>query len=441
MERMVVIIFQFWLLLICGGIGIFVSKKIFDSFDSNSRMMVGPALKPDRDAHVCLFTSAAPVDYWNHKTYTTTMEAALDRIIAGKKQPGGGHPPDAASSKNLKAAIEELRTALQDALPFLIHQEESNNYNSKPARPTLPSSSDVSVSWLLSLCNSIPSEGGLEPIQIARAIVEAANATTNEAQQQDMLFDVLGASNEAMNVLMEVAPKLPLIRNEISIADIDAIRSASSSLNAPITVAVDLEEERRHMLLREAINTAHLAAVAKAELEELEGGGMGGNAVTHTIVRNSDVKARKFAEKAAKRAELALKRAKDAGAILDEQDLLKIDKTSLGDGGLVNRTEDAVRALQLSLLPEGSRQYYDQRALPKDAIREIIGDIERVIIPAPLLDKENLPPRLTIRDIMDSECAKAFAGKGKHVISMPKRISSSEKPRDGVIKPNAIANV
>jgi hypothetical protein len=350
-----------------------------------------------------------------------TMEAALDRIAA-KKRPGGRLPDAlAASSEELKAAIEELRAALQDALPFLIHlHQESDGPHAKPAAHA--TNSGVSLSWLLQLCSSIPSEGGLEPIQMARAIVEAANYdTTDEAQQQNMLFDALGGSVEAMNVLVEVTPKLALIRQAISTADIDAIRNASSSLNngggpmgmTPTTTThVDLVEEERQLWLRQAIDAAHLAAVAQAALEEAEGGHKVGG-MTHTILRDSDVKARKFAEKTAKKAALALQRARDAGAILDEQDLLQIDKTSLGDGGLVNRSEDAVRALQLSLLPEGSRHYYDQRGLPKDAIRQVTGDIERVIIPAPVLDKENLPPRLTIRDIMDAECAKAFAGKKK----------------------------
>lgn len=334
---------------------------------------------------------------------TKNMEAALEKI-AGKKR-SKSLPSPADESRALKLAIGELRVALQDVLPFLIHRNAETQENSANCKQK----SGVSAPWLINLCMSIHSEGGLEPIQMARAIVEASHET-NEAQQQTMLFDVLGASEDAMTVLMEVAPKLATIRNDISISDIDAIRSASNSTSTQsATATVDLEEERRHLLLREAIDTAQVAAVAKAELEELEGAGTNGVS-THTIARASDVKARKFADKAARRAEQALKRAKEAGAILDDQDLLKIDTTSLGDGGFLHRSDDVVRDLKQSLLPEGSRQYYDHRGLPKDAIREQIGDIERVIIPAPVLNKENLPPRLKIRDIMDSECAKAFAG-------------------------------
>jgi hypothetical protein len=183
---------------------------------------------------------------------------------------------------------------------------------------------------------------------------------------------------------------------------------------------IDIEEERRQFLLREAMDAAQVAAVAQAEVDAVLGvvdrSGVGAPHAavsTHTIVRSSERQLIKLAEKAAKRAAVALQRAKDAGAIVDEANLLSLDATatSLGPGGLRHRTHDEIGYLQQSLLPDGSRQYYDQRGLPKGAIREEIGDMERVVIPAAKLDDLHLPPRLRIRDVItDPTIARAFDG-------------------------------
>ena len=73
---------------------------------------------------------------------------------------------------------------------------------------------------------------------------------------------------------------------------------------------------------------------------------------------------------------------------------------------------DELRSLQDSLLPEGSRKYYNEEGLPNGTIREDDTDIgfERVVIPPPFLDVSKLHPRLSIDDILDHDCARAFAG-------------------------------
>jgi hypothetical protein len=260
----------------------------------------------------------------------------------------------------------------------------------------------------------------LEPWQLARAIVEASQLDS-EQQQEAALFDVLGASESAMAVLMQLAPKLSEIRQRIHLNDLTpethhgnvSMGAASSSS----TTLIDIEEERRQFLLREAMDAAQVAAVAQAEVDAVLGVSVGigatSTASTHTIVRSSERQLIKLAEKAAKRAAVALQRAKDAGAILDEANLLSLDAaaTSLGPGGLLHRTHDEIGYLQQSLLPDGSRQYYDQRGLPKGAIREEIGDMERVVIPAATLDDLHLPPRLRIREVItDPTIARAFDG-------------------------------
>lgn len=342
------------------------------------------------------------------------MEAALQRN--DRKLPS---PLATAEAERIADALRNLHSALQAALPLLRDDSRDDSAKVKDqndsAADSEPSSKTVSAAWLLNLCQTVPSE--LEPLQIARTIVEAA-MLVDEAQQQAALFDALGASDQAMKVLMEVVFVLPEIRRMIRLEDLEVAshQAAASSSHAQLKedfTMVDVDEERRQFLLREAVDAAQIAAIAQAEADAILGttaGATGSAAATHTIVRTSEQRAIKFAEKAKRRAAQALQRAKDAGAILDESDLLSIDRTHLGDGGLVNRSNEEVWALQQSLLPEGSRQYYDSRGLPKDSIREVEGDMERVIIPAARRDEANLPARLKIADIMNSELSKAFEG-------------------------------
>jgi hypothetical protein len=336
---------------------------------------------------------------------------------------------------SIAQALQNLHDAVQAALPVLnrARDDKENGDSIDTEAGGFATETDsvvaVSASWLLQLCSSVASEY-LEPWQLARAIVEASQLD-HEQQQEAALFDVLGASESAMDVLMQVAPKLSEIRQRIHLDDLtppahygdssmDAAFAGSSSSSSTL---IDIEEERRQFLLREAMDAAQVAAVAQAEVDAVlgvhVGGGVGTSATnhaavsTHTIVRSSERQLIKLAEKAAKRAAVALQRAKDAGAILDETNLLSLDAaaTSLGPGGLLHRTHDEMGYLQQSLLPDGSRQYYDQRGLPKGAIREKIGDMDRVVIPAAKLDDLHLPQRLRIRDVItDPTIARAFDG-------------------------------
>jgi len=340
------------------------------------------------------------------------MEAALRSVSDGKK-------PSSASkveADKISAALQKLHAALQSALPLLLDHQNSSNQHRNVQRKS-NGDGGVTVAWLLKLCQTVPSE--LDAVHLAQAVVEAAHLEDGGAQQEAALFDALGASEEAMQVLFEVAPMLGEIRSRISREDLFHIAESggattSAAGTTTTTTMVDVEEERRQFLLREAMDAAQVAAVAQAEVDELLGRGSGNAgpaATTHTILRTSEIQAKKAAEKAAKRAAQALQRAKDAGAILDEIDLLRIDQSQLGDGGLMHRNRDDMWALQQSLLPEGSREYYDtNRGLPRNAIREQDNDMEKVILPAMRMDPKQVATRLKIAEIMDANCARAFEG-------------------------------
>ena len=322
-----------------------------------------------------------------------TMEELL---IQFEQENGPGKLED-FSGDEVGKALKQFADALRQALPFL--QEEE----SKEGETNL-----INAQWLIDICRKVPSELG--PERLARAVWEASTLK-DEGRQQEALFEALGASDEAMAVLFEVAPNLSQINRNINPSDLGGASGGEVSL--PATTFIDPEEQHRQKLRQEAIDAAQVAAIARAEVEALSDPLMMGGA-THTITRSSDIKAKKAADKAAKRAAQALQRAKAAGAIIDESDLLSVDNSNnmMGDGGLIGRSTNELRALQESLLPEGSRQYYNSEGLPHGTVREYNDEIgyESVSIPPPQVDKSLLHPRLNIRDILDPACARAFAG-------------------------------
>lgn len=264
-------------------------------------------------------------------------------------------------------------------------------------------SDEVDVKWLLDVIKMVPSELG--HVHLARAIWTAAQLT-DQAQQQAALFDALG--EEGMDVIFQIAEHLPKISK---IRESSLPTGETTSTGTPLANYVDIEEEHRQYLLEEARNAAQVAAFAKAEFDLANAGGSSGRG-THTVTRKSDLQAAKAAKKAAKKAEQALQAAKDAGAIVDEEDWISLSQSMnvMGNGGLMGRTTEELQQLQQSLLPEGSRQVYDNQGLPRGTEREYGNGYEKVTIPAVRRDESTLHRRLVISEIMDKECAKAFKG-------------------------------
>ena len=345
---------------------------------------------------------------------TTHVDAALQNLCSALRELQQHllqYSDDDGDEENKALILPDTRSDTNYATVAAVPSKNQNDF--------VDERNAITMEELIGLCSKVQASTYLEPIQLVRAIVDAA-ALPNEAQQQAALFDVFGSeSDEAMQVLIDVGSKLSYIQQHIHASDIDRYISITKtdsnfgdtdipSYNGE-SAYVDIEEERRQLLLQEAMDAAQMAAIAQAQVAN-----GGTNSGTHTVVRTSDKQALKLAEKAKKRAAVALQRAKDAGVmILNEEDLLNVNVQghTLGTGGLINRTEDEIWKLQQSLLPEGTREYYDHRGLPKDAIREKIGnDMERVIIPAKLRDETKLPQRLQILDIMDPILGQAFEG-------------------------------
>jgi hypothetical protein len=316
------------------------------------------------------------------------MQAVLQRI---EEEDGLGKVGD-YSHDDVSQAISRFADALRQALPIL-QQETRDDEDDK-----------IDAQWLLRICAKIPSELG--PLHLARAVLDASGKN-DEGQKQEALFAALGASEEAMEVLFEIAPRLPQIKQNIRLSDLGEDDGQAPSFPMEF---MDEEELYRQRLRQETLDAAQAAAITQAEADARMAPSRSGS--THTIARSSDMEAQKMAKKAAKRAAQALQRAKDAGAVIDESELLAVDASVMGRGGLIGSSIDVLRDLQESLLPEGSRKYYTEEGLPSGTIRkddDIIG-YERVIIPPPVSDASKLHARLKIQDILDPVCAKAFAG-------------------------------
>lgn len=334
------------------------------------------------------------------------MEAILDDI---GWEPSAKPPPPSTLS-----ALEALAAALQAVLPLLAdhqhyRQDAAITKSSTTTTSDDASSNKIDAAWLRQQLQAIPTELGTDYLMHQ---VWEATRLPDEARQQTALFDVLGASEEAMQVMFAaIAPNLSKIAL-LSESELQTNTNGANSSGAggADETLVDIEEEQRRYLFREAQDAAQMAALAQAQVDAMTGGGSVG---THTVARASDKQMIKWAEKTKKRAATALQRAKDAGAIVDEQDLLNLDSfASAGAGGMMGQetSQEMLYALQSSLLPEGAKHYYDKRGLPVDTIVESTDEYEKAIIPATPRDLSKLPARKVLSEYLTPVQRIAFSG-------------------------------
>jgi hypothetical protein len=329
---------------------------------------------------------------------------------------------------NISVALEQLIRALRDVLPSLegndgetktSDEEYDNNDNNSN------NNNGIDAQWLIQLLRPVATDEEHLSLMV-RLVWEAATQSKDQQQQEEALFAALGASDEAMTALFTIVPNAIEIRNNITI---DSLREAgvvtddnntNSSNNNNYSTYEDPVEIERQRLRQDAYEAAQIAAIAQVEADAVTGVGTSAHA-THSVTRSSEQALIKAARKAQKRANQTFQKAKAAGAVIDENDLYHYggtgsDGLTMGDGGLMNRSEDDLRAMQASLAPEGSRILSNEPTLPSGTIREdndVIG-YEKVTIPAPRLDPDSLHERLRLDDIFVNEneidCARAFKG-------------------------------
>ena len=117
-----------------------------------------------------------------------------------------------------------------------MQSNNSNNTNGVEARK-----------WLLTLCERIPSDqNSLGTKALVRAIWDICSSSchhqwkkedaldgnnSNQQQQQSALFDLLGSSDEAIDVLFEICPRIHWICENISLKDLDEVATRAADDN------------------------------------------------------------------------------------------------------------------------------------------------------------------------------------------------------------------
>lgn len=237
----------------------------------------------------------------------------------------------------------------------------------------------------------------------------------------EALFEIMARESDILSHVTE---------EEIRRVDATATRSAESDdneeeWNSPQSSVHRDVEQKLQTLRNEAYETTNLLTTLRQDFLSASSTGPGGSG-THTVQRKSDRDAEKMYKKAVRRAAVAIERAKEAGALTDADEKIlsrlkegrEVDSSDLGKEWILeNRGLDGMSSRQMELmrrdlLPEGTRVYDStlNRGLPRGAIREVKEGYERVIIPAPILDRTKLPKRIVLDEVMDGEERKAFEG-------------------------------
>lgn len=356
-----------------------------------------------------------------------TMEEILAAAAADASSSSSSSSASNDASRETKAACLAFAKALRDlALSASLCSAAASGDESRVAPSSGEETRDEVSAWLYDQLSTLPS-AHLSTLELALLVGSACASSDGDDQVQAALFDTLGESERAMELLFEIVPRAKEIGRlvteesirEVAMGRGDLPRTASAASFGRISAGDDIEAERLELLRQEAIEAANEAAFAQAAA-----GGMAGSGsahATHSVVRESDRHAQKLAKKAAKRAAVALKAAKDAGAIVDESE---IDLLVLGGqaqleyeaewgqhtAGLDGMSGPEMRQMLKGLAPEGTKEYFQKKTLPSGTEREYGDGYEVVSMPPPKLDPATLPPRIVLEDVMPKSHRKAFAG-------------------------------
>lgn len=275
---------------------------------------------------------------------------------------------------------------------------------------------DESVaSWLYNLTSTIPSP--LDTFSLSSGVLSACQRG-DDMSVQSALFELLGEGERSMELLFEIIPRAAEISVQVTEELLRLIHDGNSpSTGAPVQ-EMDPELEHLTFLRQQAMETAEYASLLKAEVEGYSTGG-GPSASTHTVKRTSDKTANKRLKQAVKAAAAALVAAKEAGAIVDDSDFdgwgydtnaLASEAADQFNPALHQMDGDEFRNFQSSLLPEGTKEFHEEKGLPKGTERDYCDGYEMVTIPAAVKDPAQLHKRIVLADVMSKTEQKAFAG-------------------------------
>ncbi len=318
------------------------------------------------------------------------------------------------ATDDLTQACNDFANALRN---LAIQYAESNKVEEEVllVEETKESRDDSTAAWLYSLSSTIPSP--LDTFSLASGILSACKRG-DDMSIQSGLFDTLGEGERAMEVLFEIMPRASEISSQVNETQLREIHERATGTTSAATFAssmpeMDPEIERLNVLRQRAIEAQEYASLLKVEME---GSFSGGNA-THTVKRASDKANEKRLKKAIKDAAKAMELAKEAGAILDDDEFQAYDSSLMAfeaanqhQTNIHQMDDDQFNNFQASLLPEGTREYHEQKGLPAGTEREYFEGYEMVTIPAPKKDPAKLHKRIVLTDVMNATECKAFAG-------------------------------
>jgi len=320
-------------------------------------------------------------------------------------------------TSQVTAACNDFAKALHNlAVQFAESSDESKNETSVSDIIGLTKKEDGVDSWLYSLASTIPSP--LDNFALASSILSACQRG-DEMSIQSGLFDTLGEGERVMEVLFEIMPRAAEISRCVTDEQLRAIHSSSGNSGEASAYAAEEDPEiiRLNLLRQQAVETAEYASLLKVQLDGFSGSGP--SATTHTVKRTSDKAAAKHLKKAIKDADKAMAAAKEAGAIVDDDefDTRGYDASALAseaidqfNAGIHHMDDNEFKNFQAGLLPEGTKEFHEKRGLPKGTEREYFEGYEMVTIPAPLRDPATLHERIVLAEVMNSKERKAFEG-------------------------------
>jgi len=285
-----------------------------------------------------------------------------------------------------------------------------------------------------------------------------SESDADRIELQAALFDILGESEYATNLLFQLVPLYQqFVHYNIMPEDIYSYMStrnnnygSNSRSQQPSLFETDPQTQHTLDSLRfEALEKAQQAAIIKAQLEQIQdptsassswiqgtrSGIIETNKTTHTLQKKTREKVLfKEYKKVSKEAAHALHVARQHGAILDNDPILRAISTAQGEASMQqiededqkelwrNETkglghvfaQNKLSDLTSQLLPENSRVYYAPKSLPTGTTRDMNEGYEIVTIPPPSSSVYAATsiqyPRLVIADHMNSIECQAFEG-------------------------------
>ena len=367
------------------------------------------------------------------------MESILRQIDEDAADHGDDHVDDTEDADLFLSFAEALRHFVRDGdVPSLSLEDSGDRTPAGGSDADSGAGGEDTLAtaiWLLEACARVTTP--LTPMQFASSVLSAVRSSGGDGGvMQGTLFELFGEGESNIEVLFEVMGRSAEVgrvgEDELALAGGGETSGADGGPGGDTGSSNGAAGERILRLRAAAYESAELASVLRTDGP---GSGRYDSRGTHSVTRASDREAEKESKRATKRALTAYHEAKRAGALTESDELFLGAQLGLADGGASAaerrlRDEEAalygasrgldgmdarqIRGMMSGLAAEGTREYNDMnsRGLPRGTEREVCSGYEKVVIPAPIRDKDLLRSRIDLDEAMgaDSDERAAFEG-------------------------------